>query len=81
MTTLAEVTKSMIENLCPSTFSLYAGYGLNGGEYVRFPQGAQLHEKRNDKGRVINARYRYADGSELVYSYSTAQETYKLTTQ
>jgi hypothetical protein len=79
--TIAEQVKTTINAKCPGTFSLYAGYGMNGGEYVRFPQAAQVHEKRNENGRVIKARYRYADGSQLEYSYSATREAYKLTTQ
>lgn len=68
--TLAERVKNIIDEQCPSTFSLYAGYGMNNGEYVRFPQGVLLNEKRNDNGRCTRAVYRYADGSELRFSWS-----------
>lgn len=67
MTTLAEKTKQLILSTCPATFSLYAGYGMIGGQYVRFPTGIQEVEKRNDKGQVSMSRYRYADGSTLTY--------------
>lgn len=76
--TIAEDVKDKIANLCPQTFSLYAGYGLNAGECVRFPTGALLREKRDEKGRCILAHYRYADGSELVFRYSSQRETYTL---
>ena len=58
---------------CSDAFSLYAGYGMNKGEYIRFPQGVQLSERRNDKGRVTNAVYIYADGSKLTYSYNESR--------
>ena len=79
--TLAEKTKNIINNKCMSCFSLYAGYGMNGGEYVRFPHGVQLQEKRNSKGRVIKAVYKYADDSILSYSYSEITENFKLATK
>ena len=79
--TLAKQTKNTIEQECPACFSLYAGYGMKAGQYVRFPQGVQLHEKRNGKGRVIKAVYVYADNTKLCYSYSERSETYKLITQ
>ena len=78
--TLAEATKTIITTRCPGTFSLYGGYGMQNGQYIYFPCGLQAMEKRNKKGRVVKARYRYADGSELTYIYSTAQECYTLTT-
>lgn len=76
---IAQKTKDLILTQCPNTFSLYAGYGINAGKYVRFPQGAQLSEKRNDKGRLVRAIYSYADGSRLEYRYSASRENYSLT--
>lgn len=76
---IAQTVKETIERDCPGTFSLYAGYGMVGGKYVRFPQGAQLREKRNRQGRVTLAEYRYADDSTLLYTYSTKTERYGLT--
>lgn len=78
--TLADATKTIITTRCPGTFSLYGGYGMQNGEYVYFPLGVQEMEKRNKRGRVVKARYRYADGSELTYIYSTAHECYTLNT-
>jgi hypothetical protein len=80
MSTLATRIKQTIEAQCPNTFSLYAGYGFKENQPVHFPQGAQVSEKRRTDGRVLKARYRYADGSELEYTYLPAQETYRLTT-
>ena len=77
--TIAQNLKQTIETKCPGTFSLYAGYGMNGGGYVRFPGGVQELEKRNEQGRCTHARYRYADGSTLTYKYSVARESYTLT--
>lgn len=77
--TIAQTIKQTIKTQCPGTFSLYAGYGISGGEYVRWPTGAQLTERRNEKGRCIFAEYQYADGSKLAYRYSTRSERYSLT--
>ena len=81
MTTLAQQVKQIIETECPGTFSLYAGYGMKAGQYVRYPTGAQLSERRNDKGRCTYALYTYADGSRLAYKYSSRTERYSLTVQ
>jgi len=72
MTTLAQQVKDIIDTQCPEAFSLYAGYGMNAGEYVRFPGGVMLNEKRNEKGRCTKAVYTYADGSTLMFSWSDA---------
>lgn len=76
---IAQRVKNTIEKECPGTFSLYAGYGMAKGEYVRFPNGLAQREKRNESGRCTLAEYVYADGSILVYRYSTTTETYTLT--
>jgi hypothetical protein len=76
---LAEKVKLMIEADSPSCFSLYAGYGMAGGKYVRFPVGAQLAERRNENGRVTRALYKYADDSCLEYKYNPRNESYTLT--
>ena len=65
--TIAQQVKETIESKCPGTFSLYAGYGMANGEYVRWPTGVQEKETRNDKGQCSMARYRYADNSTLTY--------------
>ena len=65
--TIAQQIKETIESKCPGTFSLYAGYGMANGEYVRWPTGVQEKETRNDKGQCSMARYRYADNSTLTY--------------
>ena len=65
--TIAEQVKEMIEAQCPGTFSLYAGYGMANGEYIRWPTGVREQETRNDKGQCSMARYSYADGSTLTY--------------
>ena len=64
---IASSIKAIIEQECPSCFSLYAGYGMHGGSYVHFPTGVQEMETRNKKGQCSSARYRYADGSTLTY--------------
>ena len=78
MTSIANQVKETILNKCPVTFSLYAGYGMHGGEYVRFPHSVQIQDKRNAQGRCIKAVYKYADDSRLTYTYSMKTETYKL---
>lgn len=65
--TIAQQIKATIETKCPATFSLYAGYGMAGGQYVRWPTGHQEAETRNNKGQCSMARYRYADNSTLTY--------------
>lgn len=78
--TIAQQVKHTIETECASTFSLHAGYGMRGGEYIHFPSGSQEAEKRNAEGRCTLARYRYADNSTLEYRYSEARGTYTLKT-
>ena len=78
MVSIANQVKEAILNKCPATFSLYAGYGMAGGEYVRFPHGVQIQDKRNLQGRCIKAVYKYADDSKLTYSYSTKTGNYTL---
>lgn len=77
--TIATKLRDTILNECPGCFSLYAGYGMKAGEYVRFPQGAQLLDKRNAEGRCIRAAYQYADGSTLTYNYHPKNECFTLT--
>lgn len=64
---IAQQVKEIIETKCPGTFSLYAGYGMAGGQYVRWPTGCQEAEKRNKLGQCVMAHYRYADNSTLTY--------------
>lgn len=78
MDTIANQVKGTILNKCPGTFSLYAGYGMTGGNYVRFPHGVQIQDKRNQQGRCTNAVYKYADDSKLTYNYSTKTGNYTL---
>ncbi len=78
--TLAERVKQTITTKCPQTFSLYAGYGLEGGQPVHFPGGLQQAERRNKLGRCTHAEYRYADNSVLIYRYNETSG-YTLTTQ
>lgn len=54
-----------------SAFTLYGGYavGPGNGATTRFATGAQLAERRNNNGRVTYAKYVYADGSTLEYTY------------
>lgn len=67
---IASQVKQTIDAKCPGTFSLYAGYGFNEGNTVRFPTGVPLSERRNEQGRCIHAEYQYADDSKLVFKYS-----------
>ncbi len=68
---IAQQVKQTIETKCPGTFSLYAGYGMAGGQYVRWPVGHLEAENRNTKGQCAMARYRYADNSTLTYKRRT----------
>ena len=79
MASYAREVKETIEDSVLSCFSLYSGYGMCLGEYVRFPVGAQEHEKRNEKGRVIYSRYRYADNSVLEYRHDVKNDKITLT--
>ena len=65
--TIAQQVKETIETQCPGTFSLYAGYGMSNGKYVRWPTGVQEMEKRNEKGQCSASRYRFSDNSTLTY--------------
>lgn len=79
--TIADSVKETILRDCPTTFSLYSGYGVEGGEYVYFPNGRQVREKRNDRGQCTFAIYKYEDKSTLGYKYHQATDTYLLTTR
>lgn len=69
--TIAQQVRDTITTKCPGTFSLYAGYGMEGAEPVRFPTGHMLREKRNENGRCVMAVYQYADDSKLTYRYKS----------
>ena len=56
-----------------TAYTLYGGYALKKERTVRFPGGRLLMEKRNDTGRMTRARYAYADGSMLEFSYSESR--------
>jgi hypothetical protein len=71
--TIANQIKTTIETQCPGTFSLYAGYGLDRGQPVRYPTGVQLVDVRNPYGRCIKAQYQYADDSVLTYQWSESK--------
>ena len=75
---IASAVKRIILSKCPSTFSLYGGYGLYGGTPVFFPQGALMREKRDTHGRCTLAEYKYADDSTLTYRYNVKTEHYVL---
>lgn len=47
-----------------NTFTLYGGFCIKAGSTIRFQTGTQECEKRNEKGQVTIARYRYADNSQ-----------------
>ena len=54
-----------------SALTLYGSYAqMHDGTIKRFPSGVQIQEKRNDKGRCTKVVYRYADGSELTFTWS-----------
>lgn len=78
---LAQKVKDIIENHTPECFSLYAGYGMMNGDYVRFPQGVMVSESRNTKGRCIKAAYKFSDNSVLCYAYSEKSDNYTLKVQ
>lgn len=54
-----------------SAVTLYGGYAIGEtGNRIMFPTGHMELEKRNANGRVIAARFHYADGSRLLFSWS-----------
>lgn len=67
MTIASKVIKACEGKVC---YSLYGGYASGySGHVVCFPAGHCEFEKRNEKGRVIKARYQYADGSRVEFTY------------
>ena len=78
MQNLATKLRDLIMTQCPDCFSLYAGYGMKDGEYIRFPQGVQLQDKRNTNGRCIKAVYQFADNSKLTYKHNTKEGCFTL---
>lgn len=68
MPSLAHQVKTAIGE-CGDGFSLYAGYGVQNGKTIRFPNGIQLSGRRSPTGRLTRAVYEYADGSRLTYAY------------
>lgn len=81
MTISERVKQVLTENHCMA-FTLYGGYAsTHNGETLRFPVGVTELEKRNDNGRVVLARYRYADNSTLEYRYNINTERYTLTSK
>ena len=79
MQNLATKLRDLIMTQCSDCFSLYAGYGMKDGEYIRFTKGAQLQDKRDTNGRTIKAVYLYADSSKLTYKYNTKESCFTLT--
>lgn len=54
-----------------SACTFYGGYAqMYDGTVKRFPHGVQIQDKRNSNGRCTKAVYRYADGSELTFTWS-----------
>ena len=78
MQNLATKLRDLIMTQCPDCFSLCDGYGMKDGEYIRFPQGVELQDKRDTNGRCIMAVYRYADGSKLTYKHNTKDGCFTL---
>lgn len=75
------VKKILTENNCVA-FTLYGGCASTyAGQTLRFPVGVTEIEKRNENGRVIHSRYRYADNSTLTYRYNTKTERFTLTSK
>ena len=64
-----------------NTYTLEYGYGFSKGRKIEFPQGTRLKEKRNDKGRCIYAKFKYADNSILIFKYNQNSEIATLTVE
>lgn len=80
--TISERVKQVLTEKHCIAFTLYGGYASTyDGETLRFPVGVTEIEKRNDNGRVIHSRYRYADNSTLTYRYNVNTERYTLTSK
>ena len=73
-TAIAEKIKKAIESApYGSSFSLFSSIILGPcGEINPLPVGVCEAKKVDDIGRTVLARYRYADGSALTYSATTA---------
>lgn len=81
MTISERVKQVLTENNCMA-FTLYGGYASTyAGQTLRFPVGVTELEKRNENGRVVLARYRYADNSTLEYRHNTKTERFTLTSK
>jgi hypothetical protein len=53
-----------------SAYTLYGGYAVFlSGPRKTFPTGHQEMERRNEDGRCTAARYHYADGSRLHFTW------------
>ena len=78
MQNLATKLRGLIMTQCSDCFSLYAGYGMKDGEYIIFPKGEQIQDKRNTNGRCLKAVYKYADNSKLTYKYNTKESCFTL---
>ena len=79
MQNLATKMRDLIMTQCSDCFSLYAGYGMKDGEYIRFSKGVPLQDKWDTNGRCLKAVYMYADSSKLTYIYNTKESCFTLT--
>lgn len=69
--TIAEKIVSLANDHDAIAVSLYSCViNLRSGATITIPRGVQELEKRNNEGRVTMARYHYADGSRVHFSWS-----------
>lgn len=76
---IASKIKTLLDANYFTCFSLYAGYAMIGNRQVRFPLGVPQFQKSNKNGRVTKAKYLYADGSMIQYTYGEISERYTIT--
>lgn len=68
MNTLAHQVADHVEKASAASFS--GACAIVNDRWVTLPQGVQELETRNTNGRIVRARYRYADNSSLTFTWS-----------
>jgi hypothetical protein len=63
-------SKIVVDTYGASAVTYYGGYAVFLDKpRVLFPTGVLLREKRNSEGRCTSAKYEYADGSKLLFTW------------
>ena len=79
MNSVAQKVKESLKDA--NIYTLEYGYGFSKGRKIEFPLGVRLKEKRNEKGRCIYAKFKYADNSILIFKYNQNSEKATLTVE